>query len=181
MVDNQKTYNLTLPGDTNRFQELNAGDFVSISGTIITARDAAHKRLTEMLNQGKYLPVDIKNQTIFYTGPTPTQPGKIIGSCGPTTSTRMDSFTPLLLQNGLKGMIGKGPRSQKVIQAMMETGGVYFYAFGGCGALYARKVKSMAILAFEDLGPEAIFEIQIKDFPVIVAIDNQGNSIFSSI
>lgn len=169
---------IRVPDDVSRFSELRAGDQVLLSGTILTARDAAHARLVGLLESGESLPVDLTHQTIYYTGPTPTPEGKIIGSCGPTTSGRMDGFTPAVLRAGVRGMIGKGPRSAEVIAAMRETGAVYFYAFGGCGALYAQRVKSMEVLAFADLGPEAIYRLEIEAFPLVVAIDGGGSSIF---
>lgn len=169
---------LRVPDEVSLFSTLRAGDQVLLSGTILTARDAAHARLVALLESGDQLPVDLNSQTIYYTGPTPTPEGKIIGSCGPTTSGRMDGFTPAILRAGVRGMIGKGPRSTEVIAAMRETGAVYFYAFGGCGALYAQRVRSMKLLAFEDLGPEAIYRLEIEAFPLVVAIDGGGASIF---
>ncbi|TVR05763.1 MAG: TRZ/ATZ family protein [Spirochaetaceae bacterium] len=169
---------LRVPDEVPQFGALQAGDQVLLSGTILTARDAAHARLVALLESGQELPVELRNQTIYYTGPTPTPEGKIIGSCGPTTSGRMDGFTPTILRAGVRAMIGKGPRSAEVIAAMRETGAVYFYAFGGCGALYAQRVRSMELLAFEDLGPEAIYRLEIEAFPLVVAIDGSGASIF---
>lgn len=169
---------LRVPDDIQRFATLRAGEQLLLSGTILTARDAAHARLTALLDAGEPLPVDLTAQTIYYTGPTPTPEGKIIGSCGPTTSGRMDAFTPALLHAGVRGMIGKGPRSPEVVEAMRATGAVYFYAFGGCGALYAQRVTSVELLAFDDLGPEAIYRLEISAFPLVVAIDSSGAGIF---
>lgn len=139
-----------------------------MSGSVLTARDAAHKRLYESLQKGKRIPVNLKGQTIYYVGPTPAKKGEIIGSCGPTTSSRMDPFTPLFLQRGLLGMIGKGERSQEVTRAIKKYGAVYFITIGGAGAYLSRKVTSSRVIAYEDLGPEAIYRLGIEDFPVIV-------------
>jgi len=155
--------------------KLKAGDRVLLNGTIYTARDAAHKRMTDALNKGEELPFDIAGQTIYYVGPTPAKPGQIIGSAGPTTSGRMDKFTPALLDLGLKGMIGKGYRSTEVIESMKKNKAVYFAAIGGSGALIARTIQSMEVIAYEDLGPEAIYKLTIKDFPAVVIIDSEGN------
>lgn len=179
MVENDaRPRDLRVPDDVEQFTTLRAGEQLLLSGTILTARDAAHARLTALLDADEPLPMDLTGQTIFYTGPTPTPAGKIIGSCGPTTSGRMDAFTPALLHAGVRGMIGKGPRSSAVVEAMRATGAVYFYAFGGCGALYAQRVTSVQLLAFEDLGPEAIYRLEISAFPLVVAIDSSGASIF---
>lgn len=139
-----------------------------MSGSVLTARDAAHKRLYESLQKGKRIPVNLKGQTIYYTGPTPHRKGEIIGSCGPTTSSRMDPFTPLLLKYGLLAMIGKGERSKDVVQSIKKYGAVYFITIGGAGAYLSRKVTSSRVIAYEDLGPEAIYRLDIEDFPVIV-------------
>lgn len=163
-------------GDT---EKLKAGDKVLISGTLYTARDAAHKRFIELINQGKDLPFDIKGQIIYYTGPTPAKPGMIIGSCGPTTSSRMDSYTPQLLEMGLKGMIGKGSRGKEVIEAIKRYKAVYFLAVGGAGALISKTIKKAEIIAFPELGPEAVRRLEVEDFPAIVAIDCYGGDIFS--
>lgn len=154
--------------------KLRAGDQVLLSGTIFTARDAAHKRMTEQLEQGEKLPFDLTNQVIYYVGPTPAKPGEIIGSAGPTTSSRMDTYTPLLLENGLKGMIGKGYRSQAVIDSIAKNNAVYFAAIGGSGALLAKRIKSVQLVAYEDLGPEAIRKLEIEDFPCMVINDSEG-------
>ncbi|WP_281352572.1 Fe-S-containing hydro-lyase [Cytobacillus depressus] len=166
---------LTCPMDENILTKLKAGDRVLISGTIYTARDAAHKRMSESLQRGEELPFDISGQTIYYVGPTPAKPGQVIGSAGPTTSGRMDKYTPSLLDRGLKGMIGKGYRSQEVIDSMVKNKAVYFSAIGGSGALIARTIQSMEVIAYEDLGPEAIYKLEVKDFPAVVIIDCNGN------
>ncbi|WP_067728623.1 Fe-S-containing hydro-lyase [Oceanobacillus damuensis] len=154
--------------------ELRAGDQVFLTGTIFTARDAAHKRMVEQLEKGEALPIDLTNQAIYYVGPTPAKPGAVIGSAGPTTSSRMDKYTPRLLQEGLKGMIGKGYRSKKVIDSIAENNAVYFAAIGGSGALLAQKIKSSELIAYEDLGTEAIRKIEVENFPCIVVNDHKG-------
>lgn len=167
---------LPLTGDI--ISALKTGDEVFLTGTLYSARDQAHQRLCALLDEGKELPVKLKGETVFYMGPAPTPEGKIIGSCGPTTAYRMDPFAPKLLDYGLKGMIGKGNRAQEVSDAIVRTGGIYFYAYGGCGALYAGKIKKNELVAFEDLGPEAIYRLEVEDFPVVVAIDCTGNNIY---
>ncbi len=157
---------------------LKAGDIVSISGYVYTARDAAHKKIVELINNSQPLPFDIKGQVIYYVGPTPAPPGKVIGSAGPTTSSRMDSYTPLLISLGLKGMIGKGGRSQEVKEAMKKYKAVYFLATGGAGALLSRHIVEATEIAFPELGPESIKRLLLRDFPVIVAIDCYGGDIF---
>lgn len=169
---------INLPISIEEIENLRAGDRVLLSGTLLTARDAAHKRLYETLLDGKELPVDIKGETVYYLGPSPAPEGKIIGSAGPTTSTRMDKYTPLLLENGMKAMIGKGRRSPEVIKAMTEQKAVYFAAIGGCGALLARSIVESEVLCYEDLGTEAIRRLRVKDFPCIVAIDSKGNNLY---
>ena len=169
---------ITTPLTKEKCDELKAGDRVSISGTIYTARDAAHKRLVELIKENKELPIDLSDKIIYYTGPTPEKPGEIIGSCGPTTSYRMDDYSPYLLDLGLKGMIGKGYRSEKVIESMKKNGAVYFTAIGGAGALLAGCVKGSKVIAYEDLQSEAIRELLVEDFPVIVTIDNKGNNLY---
>ena len=159
-------------------KELRAGDSVLLSGTIYTGRDAAHKRLEAMIAAGEPLPFDICNQVIYYAGPCPAKPGDPIGSCGPTTSYRMDAYAPTLCDLGLIGMIGKGQRSPAVIDAIRRNGGVYFAATGGAGALIAGSVKSAKVIAFEDLGTEAIRELQVEDLPLIVAIDAAGGNLY---
>lgn len=158
--------------------KLKAGDQLSLSGVIYTARDAAHLRLIDLLKKDKPLPIPLQGQVLYYVGPTPAKPGKIIGSAGPTTSYRMDSFTPLLLKNGLKGMIGKGARSQEVKEALQEYKGVYFAAIGGAAALISRVIKKAKVVAYPDLGPEAIRKLEVKDFPVIVINDVYGNCLY---
>jgi fumarate hydratase subunit beta len=159
-------------------QDLRAGDEVLISGVIYAARDAAHKRMVDLLSKGERLPFDIKGQIVYYAGPTPTRPGEVIGSAGPTTSYRMDPYAPLLIQHGLKGMIGKGQRTEPVVEAMKKFKAVYFAAVGGAGALIARAVKSNKIVAYEELGPEAVRMLEVADFPVIVAQDCYGDDLF---
>jgi len=160
-------------------EKLKAGDKVLINGILYTARDAAHKRFIESINQGKNLPFDIKGQIIYYVGPTPARPGMVIGSAGPTTSSRMDSYTPQLLEMGLKGMVGKGSRGKEVIEAIKKYKAVYFLAVGGAGALLSKTVKKTDIIAFPELGPEAVRRLEVEDFPAIVAIDYLGRIIFS--
>ncbi len=148
------------------------------SGTIYTARDQAHKRLVEAINKGSRLPFQLKDSIIYYCGPTKTPKGKVIGSCGPTTSSRMDEFTPQLLKHGLRGMIGKGSRSPEVRDAIKKYKGIYFLTYAGCGALLSKYVSSAKTVAYGDLGPEAILKLEVKDFPLIVAIDANGGSIY---
>ena len=159
---------IKLPLSDKIISKLHAGDEVLLSGTIYTARDQAHKRLARLLKNKKRLPVDLKKAVIYYCGPTKTRPGAVIGSCGPTTSARMDAFAPLLIKAGLKGMIGKGGRSKDVIDAIKKYKAVYFITIGGAGAYLSKKVKKAKVAAFEDLGPEAIYKLEVKDFPVIV-------------
>ena len=159
-------------------ETLRAGDSVLLSGTIYTGRDAAHKRLCALVAEGKPLPFDIRGQVIYYAGPCPAKPGDAIGSCGPTTSYRMDAYAPTLCDLGLIGMIGKGQRSPAVIDAIRRNGGVYFAATGGVGALIAGSVKAARVIAFEDLGTEAIRELQVEDLPLIVAIDSEGGNLY---
>lgn len=177
-MKSEQPVNLQWPTTDTEIRALKAGDEVFLSGTIYSARDQAHKRMTELLQSGKPLPFRIENSCIYYMGPTPTPPGEVIGSCGPTTASRMDRFTPELLDAGLAGIIGKGNRNKAVVEAIRRNGAVYFYAYGGCGALYADRIVSAKTVAFPDLGPEAVRELQVKDFPVIVAIDSRGTSIF---
>ncbi len=157
---------------------LRIGNRVLISGIIYTARDAAHQRLVELAGQGKKLPFDVQNQIIYYVGPSPAQPGRPIGSCGPTTSYRMDVYTPQLLAMGLKATIGKGNRSDSVIEAMKQYKAVYFAATGGAAALLAKRVKRADVIAYQDLGTEAIMRLEVEDFPVVVANDIYGNDLF---
>ncbi len=158
--------------------EINVGDEVYLSGTVYTARDAAHKKIREAIEKNLPLPFDLEGACIYYSGPTPEHPGKPIGSCGPTTSSRMDVHTPLLMDNGLIAMIGKGPRNDDVTQAIKNHGGIYFCAIGGAGALYAKSVKKYEVIAFPELGCESVKKLEIKDFPVLCGIDCKGNSIF---
>ena len=169
---------IAAPLDRREAASLRAGDSVLLSGTIYTGRDAAHKRLTGLIEQGKPLPFDIRNQVIYYAGPCPAKPGDPIGSCGPTTSYRMDAYAPRLCDLGLIGMIGKGPRSEAVREAIRRNGGVYFAATGGAGALIAGCVKSARVVAFEDLGTEAIRELQVENLPLIVAVDSTGGNLY---
>jgi len=159
-------------------ERLKIGDRVLISGIIYTGRDAAHKRLSDLLKDGKELPFDIHGQIIYYVGPTPAKPGQVFGSAGPTTSYRMDAYAPALIEKGLKGMIGKGMRSEPVKEAMKRWRAVYFAATGGAGALLAKKVKRAEVVAYEDLGPEAIRKLEVEDLPVIVINDVRGNDLY---
>ncbi|MCR5093044.1 MAG: Fe-S-containing hydro-lyase [Lachnospiraceae bacterium] len=158
---------------------LHAGDEVLLSGTLYTARDAAHKRMSELLAKGEPLPFPLENQTIYYLGPSPARPGQVIGSAGPTTATRMDRYTPQLLDLGLKGMIGKGRRSEDVVNAMIRNGAVYFAAIGGAGALLSKAITQSEVIAWEDLGTEAVRKLTIKNFPAIVVIDAAGKSLYT--
>ncbi len=166
------------PADRARLQTLQAGDEVEVNGTIYVARDQAHMRMCEDISMERSLPFEISGAVIYYMGPSPAPKGKIIGAAGPTTSARMDPFTPLLLNRGLAGMIGKGPRSQEVVESLAQNKACYFYAYGGCGALYGSKVQSSEVIAYEDLGPEAIRKLEVKNFPLLLAVDSNGNSIF---
>ena len=168
------------PLSREQARQLKAGDSCLISGVIYTARDAAHKRLCELAEQGKELPIDVKDATIYYVGPTPARPGQAIGSAGPTTSYRMDAYSPLLISLGETGMIGKGKRGPEVVAAMKEHGAVYFGAIGGCGALLGQCVRKAEIVAYEDLGAEAIRRLEVENFPVIVVIDSQGNNLYET-
>lgn len=158
---------------------LKVGSQISVSGIFYTARDQAHKRLVEALQGGRRLPIDLRGQVIYYCGPTRTPPGKVIGSCGPTTSSRMDAFTPALLKAGLVGMIGKGRRSAEVVRAIKKYRAVYFIAPAGCGALLSTRVKKATVGAYKELGPEAIYRLEVENFPLIVAIDAHGRSIYA--
>ena len=161
-------------------RKLKAGDSVLLTGTIYTARDAAHKRLCELVAQGKELPMDIQDAVIYFVGPTPAKPGQAIGSAGPTTAYRMDAYSPTLIAQGQTGMIGQGKRGPEVIAAMKEHGAVYFGAIGGCGALLSKCIKKAEIVAYEDLGAEAIRRLEVEDFPVIVIIDSEGNNLYET-
>ncbi len=174
------TVQITTPLTRDKVKELKAGDSCLISGVIYTARDAAHKRLCELVAQGKKLPMDVKDSIIYFVGPTPAKPGQAIGSAGPTTSYRMDAYSPILIEQGQTGMIGKGKRGPEVIDAMKKHGAVYFGAIGGCGALLAECIKEAEIVAYEDLGAEAIRRLVVKDFPVVVIIDSEGNNLYET-
>ena len=161
-------------------KSLHAGDYVLLNGTIYTARDAAHKRMYEALAEGKELPLDWKGNVVYYMGPSPAREGRPIGSAGPTTASRMDKYTPQLLDLGLGAMIGKGTRSQAVIDAVVRNGSVYFAAVGGAGALLSQRIKSSEVIAYDDLGTEAIRKLEVRDFPVIVVIDSEGNNLYET-
>ncbi|MBE6384731.1 MAG: Fe-S-containing hydro-lyase [Lentisphaerae bacterium] len=170
---------LTTPLTAADARTLKAGDEVRLTGIIWTGRDAAHKKLVALLEAGKELPVELKDQIIYFVGPCPAPPGRPIGSAGPTTSGRMDAYSPILIEKcGLTGMIGKGGRSAAVVDAMKRFGAVYFGATGGAGALIARKIKSCEVIAFPELGTEAIHKLYVEDFPLVVAIDAEGNSLY---
>ena len=171
---------ISVPLEKETAYSLHAGDYVYLTGTIYTARDAAHKRMQEALDRGEKLPLDIKNNVIYYMGPSPARPGKTIGSAGPTTASRMDKYAPSLLDLGLMGMIGKGKRNQAVIDAIVRNGAVYFAAVGGAGALLSRSIVSSEVIAYDDLGTEAIRRLEVKDFPVIVVIDSEGNNLYET-
>lgn len=171
---------ITAPLSHEAAKKLKAGDSCLISGVIYTARDAAHKRLCELIAEGKELPIDPNESIIYFVGPTPAKPGQAIGSAGPTTSYRMDAYSPTLISKGQTGMIGKGKRGPEVIAAMKEHGAVYFGAIGGCGALLSKCIKKAEIVAYEDLGAEAIRRLLVEDFPAIVVIDSEGNNLYES-
>jgi len=160
--------------------QLKAGDIVTLNGVIYTGRDAAHKRMVEDLESGKKLAFDLENQIIYYVGPTPAKPGEVIGSAGPTTSYRMDAYAPFLMDRGLIGMIGKGKRSNEVIASIIKNEGVYFGAIGGAGALLANHIKKAEVIAYEDLGAEAIHRLEVEDFPLTVIIDKWGNNLYET-
>ncbi len=172
---------ITTPLTENKIKDLKTGDFVYITGTIYTARDAAHKRMDETLDKNEELPVELKDNIIYYLGPSPAREGKVIGSAGPTTSSRMDKYTPRLLDRGLKGMIGKGKRSKEVIEAIKRNHAVYFAAIGGAGALLSKCIKEAKVLAYDDLGTEAIRELRVEELPVIVVIDSNGNNLYDEV
>ena len=159
---------------------LRAGDYVYLTGTVYSARDAAHKRMKEALDQGKSLSLELKNNIIYYMGPSPAREGRPIGSAGPTTASRMDRYTPQLLDLGLKGMIGKGKRTKEVKEAMIRNGAVYFAAVGGAGALLSKCIVSSEVIAYDDLGTEAVRRLEIKNFPVIVVMDSEGNDLYET-
>ena len=166
------------PIDDEVVNSLKAGGYVYITGTIYTARDAAHKRMYEAINNGESIPFELKNNIIYYLGPSPAREGQVIGSAGPTTSSRMDKYTPLLLEHGLKGMIGKGKRSNEVIKSMHKNNAVYFAAIGGAGALLSKCIKKAEVIAYDDLGTEAIRKLEVENLPTIVVIDNQENNMY---
>lgn len=159
---------------------LQAGDYVYITGTIYSARDAAHKRMYETMQEEKEIPMELTDNVIYYLGPTPAKEGQVIGSAGPTTSSRMDKYTPLLLEHGLNGMIGKGKRSKEVIDAIVKNKAVYFAAVGGAGALLSKCIKKSEVIAYDDLGTEAIRKMEVENFPVIVVIDSEGNNLYET-
>ena len=171
---------LNTPLARDAARQLKAGDSCLISGVIYTARDAAHKRLCELVAAGKELPFDVKDSIIYFVGPTPAKPGQAIGSAGPTTSYRMDAYSPVLIEQDLTGMIGKGKRGPEVVEAMKTHGAVYFGAIGGCGALLSKCIKKAEVVTYEDLGAEAIRRLEVEDFPAIVIIDSQGNNLYES-
>jgi fumarate hydratase subunit beta len=171
---------LTAPIKKEDAVKLHSGDYVYISGTIYSARDAAHKRMYEAMEKGEPLPFDIKDNVVYYLGPTPAKEGQVIGSAGPTTASRMDKYTPMLLDNGLTGMIGKGKRSKDVIDAIIRNKAVYFAAVGGAGALLSKCIKKSEVIAYDDLGTEAIRKMEVEDFPTIVVIDSEGNNLYET-
>ena len=169
---------IQIPIQKEIIRELKAGDYVYLTGEIYTARDAAHKRMNETLDRKEELPVNIKDKIIYYMGPSPAREGKVIGSAGPTTASRMDKYAPRLMDLGLSGMIGKGKRSQEVIDVIIRNEGVYFAAVGGAGALLSKCIKKSEVIAYDDLGTEAIRRLEVEDFPVIVVIDSEGNNLY---
>lgn len=169
---------ISTPLTNEKTKELRAGDSVLLSGIIYTARDAAHKRLCELVKNGETLPIDIENAVIYYVGPTPAKPGRVIGSAGPTTSYRMDAYAPTLIELGLRGMIGKGLRSEQVADSIVKYGAVYFASIGGAAAVTAKAILSAEIVAYEDLGSEAIRRLEVKDMPLTVVIDSEGNNLY---
>ena len=171
---------LSLPLTREKARELRSGDSCLLSGVIYTARDAAHKRLCELAAKGQPLPLDVTDGVIYFVGPTPAKPGEVIGSAGPTTAYRMDAYSPTLIEMGLTGMIGKGKRNEAVVNAMKQCGAVYFGAIGGCGALLSRCIKKAEVIAYEDLGAEAIRRLEVENFPVVVIIDSEGNNLYET-
>ena len=171
---------ITVPFDEETAKELKSGDYVYLSGTIYTARDAAHKRMYEAIKAGDKLPLEIKDAMIYYMGPSPAREGRPIGSAGPTTASRMDKYAPTLLDLGQRGMIGKGKRTEEVRQALMRNDAVYFAAVGGAGALLSKAIMKSEVIAYDDLGTEAIRKLEVKDFPVIVVIDTEGNNLYET-
>ena len=171
---------LEVPYDKETARKLRAGDYVYLTGTIYTARDAAHKRMDETLDNGEKLPFDIEGNVIYYMGPSPAREGRAIGSAGPTTASRMDKYAPRLINMGLAGMIGKGKRSETVRDAIIKNGAVYFAAVGGAGALLSKAIKSSEVIAYDDLGTEAIRRLTVESFPVVVVMDSQGNNLYET-
>jgi len=178
MAEESREIPLRTPLSQEDVEKLSIGDRVLLSGAIYSARDSAHKRMIESIDKGEKLPFDVRGQVIYYVGPTPAKPGQPIGSAGPTTSERMDAYSPKLIEMGLKGMIGKGSRSQEVIEAMKKHKSVYFAALGGGGALLAKRIKKAEVIAYEDLGPEAIRRLEVENFPVIVVNDTKGRDLY---
>lgn len=170
---------INTPIDDKIVSELKAGDYVYLTGTVYTARDAAHKRLYEALQRGEDIPLELQNNIIYYLGPSPAREGQVIGSAGPTTSSRMDKYTPLLLEKGLKGMIGKGKRSDEVIESMHKNHAVYFAAIGGAGALLSKCIKKSEVIAYEDLGTEEIRKLEVENLPIIVVIDDKKTNLYN--
>lgn len=170
---------INTPIDDKIVSELKAGEYVYLTGTVYTARDAAHKRLYEALQRGEDIPLELQNNIIYYLGPSPAREGQVIGSAGPTTSSRMDKYTPLLLEKGLKGMIGKGKRSDEVIESMHKNHAVYFAAIGGAGALLSKCIKKSEVIAYEDLGTEAIRKLEVENLPIIVVIDDEKTNLYN--
>ena len=171
---------LNAPISKEDIKDLKAGDYVYISGTIYTARDAAHKRMDEALKNNESLPLDVTNNLIYYMGPSPERPGKPIGSAGPTTASRMDKYAPKLLDLGLGGMIGKGKRSKEVLDAIVRNGAIYFAAIGGAGAILSKAIKASTVIAYDDLGTEAIRKVEVENFPVLVVVDSEGNNLYET-
>lgn len=171
---------ISFPTDKEKLAELSAGDMVYISGTVFTARDAAHKRMSEALAEGRDLPIELAGNAIYYMGPSPAREGRPIGSAGPTTASRMDKYTPELLDLGLCAMIGKGKRSREVIESMIKNGAVYFAAIGGAGALLSKAITESTVIAYDDLGTEAIRKLTVERFPAIVVIDSKGNNLYET-
>ena len=174
-------HRIQLPLTEESIDMLRAGDYVYLTGAIYTARDAAHRRMLEALSKGESLPLDIRGQVIYYVGPTPAKPGAVIGSAGPTTSIRMDPYTPSMLEAGLKGIIGKGGRGPKVREALQNHRAVYFIAVGGAGALLSKQIRNVEVVAYEDLGTEAMRRLEIEDFPVVVTMDSHGRSVHDEV
>lgn len=172
---------ISAPLKDEDIKQLKAGDYVYISGIIYTARDAAHKRIYESMEVNEDIPLDLKQNVIYYMGPSPAREGHTIGSAGPTTSSRMDKYTPLMMDKGLRGMIGKGKRSKEVREAIVRNGGVYFAAVGGAGAVLSKTIKKASVIAYDDLGTEAIRRLEVENLPAIVVIDSQGNNLYETV